>query len=754
MLRALSVPAGNDRGPLYMDQVLAALHQGNPRRLPVTLAVTRHAGEVTLCCRFPAEMRGLIEGQLYAQYPDAKITPLPDDVLDARDSPACTGELHVSHDLFPIKRYAQFEDALNRQTADPVSAILTAIAGDGLCTPTVELTIRPARRRRTARARRCLRRLASPFFRGHHRLAALYLMLALSPAWPLRFAAWALGRLASHGGTAELRPLDTSGSRQHDREEDLQAASDKVGKLLFETSIRIRVVGTDAADAKLRLREIAASFGQFSARHASFHLDHNRNGRRGSGSATSLLSTEELATLWHPCTATVRAPTMTTVESREAEPPPNLPTPDNGADLAILGTTNFRGRQEAFGILPDDRRRHCLCVGKTGTGKTTLLRHLVQSDIVAGRGVCLMDPHGDLAEAVLATVPSLRTNDIVLFDAGDTEFPLAFNPLCCPRPEQRHLVASGLIAAFRKVWGEAFWGPRLEHILRNALLTVLEVPDTSLLAVLRILSDAEYRTALVARVSDPTVRSFWDHEFAGWNQKFRAEATAPVLNKIGAFASSPLLRNIIGQARSTIDLRAIMDDGRVLLVNLSKGRIGDDASSLLGSFLVTAIQLAAMSRADLPEDERRDFFLYIDEFQNFATDSFSTILSEARKYRLSLTVANQFLAQMDEKTLSAVIGNIGTMVVFQMGAQDAEVLADQLGGTLTDQDLLTLPRYNAYVRLLIDGHPSRPFSLRTLQPLSPVDLRRPHIIRRASRHRYGRPSVHVEAEIRRTLATA
>ena len=348
-------------------------------------------------------------------------------------------------------------------------------------------------------------------------------------------------------------------------------------------------------------------------------------------------------------------------------------------------------------------------------------------------------------------VPRHRTNDVVLFDAGDRDFPVAFNPLDCRRPEQRPLVASGVVSAFKKLYGDS-WGPRLEHILRNALLATLDQPGASLVTVLRLLNDAGYRRTIVPRISDPVVRSFWQHEFSKWKPNFQAEAAAPIQNKIGQFLSHPVLRAIVAQPRSSIDLRDIMDNGRILIVNLSKGRIGEDASTLLGSLLVTELQLAAMSRADTPESQRSDFFCYVDEFQNFATQSFATILSEARKYRLSLTIANQYLAQMDEQTMEAVFGNVGSLLAFQVGARDAETIAEQLGADVAPADLMNLPKYTAYIRLLIDGMPSRPFSMATLL-VAPkrTDLRRGEIIRRTSRQRYARPAARVRGEVERTF---
>ena len=421
--------------------------------------------------------------------------------------------------------------------------------------------------------------------------------------------------------------------------------------------------------------------------------------------------------------------------------------------MAELGRIKFRKRRETFGIRLDDRRRHLAIIGKTGMGKSTLLQNLVTSDIRAGRGVALVDPHGDLADSILQAIPSNRTNEVVLFDAGDREFPMSFNPLACNRTDQVPLVTAAVVSAFKKLYAES-WGPRLEYILRNAVQSLVGQPGTCLASLHRLLADRSYRKSIVARLSDPVLRSFWCNEFERWNERFRNEAIAPIQNKVGQFVAHPVLRGIIAQSRSTLNLREVMDEGRILIVNLSKGRIGEDASLLLGSLLVTQLQLAAMSRSDIPEPDRRDFFAYVDEFQNFATDSFGTILSEARKYGLSLTIANQYLAQLDEQTADAVFGNVGSLLAFQVGARDAEILAEQFGKhDVTPQDLMNLPRFTAIVRLLIDGMPSRPFTMETLPslPIRP-DARRPQIIRRTSRHRYARPAHIVEEEINRIFS--
>ena len=625
----LSVPAGNERGPQYMDQALAALHQANRKRLPVTLEFRRHQSEVALACRFPRDLRAVIETQLYAQYPECRIDSIAEETTGSGASRTWTLSLHLHHQLFPIKRYTQFEDALNRVSSDPLTALLSTLAqgtGEESLDALIEVTIRPATRWMRFRAVSAVHRLAGPFFRHHHLLAHVYGDWIMSRRWSLRFLAWCLGRCERHPESPAVG-LTTTPGRQHDREEDVQAAADKLGRLLFSTHVRLCVTGRpeDEGPATRKLREMAGAFGQFAApRLASFHPVHPRRWQRH---PTYLLSTEELATLWHLPTLTVRAPTMAAVECREMEPPVRLPTKQGHPDMAVLGQTEFRGHRQRFGILPEDRRRHLAIVGKTGMGKTTLLHHLILSDIRAGRGVALLDPHGDLCDSLLASIPRERTNDVILFDAADAMHPLSFNLLHCPRPEQRPLVASGIVSSFKKLYGD-FWGPRMEHILRNAVLALLEVPGSTLLSILRILTDTKFRQPLVAKLKDPVVRAFWEREFASLPTKFQLEAVAPIQNKIGHFVSSPLLRNILGQSKSNLDLRSAMDEGKILLVNLSKGRLGDDVSALLGSFLVTALQLAAMSRADIAEHERRDFFLYIDEFQNFATDSFATILSD------------------------------------------------------------------------------------------------------------------------------
>lgn len=384
--------------------------------------------------------------------------------------------------------------------------------------------------------------------------------------------------------------------------------------------------------------------------------------------------------------------------------------------ITVFGETTFRNSYRKFGIKADDRRRHMYLIGKTGMGKSTILENMIIEDINSGHGVAVVDPHGDLAEKVIEFIPSNRVNDVIYFNPADTEYPIAFNVVEEVSSSVRHLVASGLIGVFQKLWADS-WGPRLEYILRNAILAILDYPGATLLSVTRMLSDKDFRNKVIENIKDPVVRAFWIKEFAGYNDKFASEAVSPIQNKVGQFLSSSLIRNIVGQVRSTIDMRKIMDEQKILILNLSKGRIGEDNSMLLGAMIITKIQLAAMSRVDILEKERKDFYLYVDEFQNFTSDSFANILSEARKYRLNLILAHQYIEQLTENVRNAVFGNIGTLIIFRVGAADAEALAPELAPTFTEEDILNLPKYEIYLKLMIDGIASEPFSARGLSPM-------------------------------------
>ncbi len=428
-------------------------------------------------------------------------------------------------------------------------------------------------------------------------------------------------------------------------------------------------------------------------------------------------------------------PTLNDVDPKEAAP---------------LGYCNFRNQKKKFGVKLDDRRRHVYVVGKTGVGKTTLLENMVVSDFLSGNGVGIVDPHGEFAERMLDFVPEERLEDVIYFNPADSDYPIAFNPMERVSAEHRHLVASGLMGVFKKIWPDV-WSARMEYILNNTLLSLLEFPSSTVLGIMRMLSEPNYRKKVVENLQDPVIKAFWVNEFARYSQRLESEAVAAIQNKVGQFVSNPLVRNIMGQTNSTLNMRKIMDEGKIFIANLSKGKIGEDNSALLGSMLITRLQLAAMSRVDMPERDRKDFFLYVDEFQNFATDSFANILSEARKYRLSLTLSHQYIGQLineqSTKVRDAIFGNVGTLICFRIGAADAEFLEKEFMPEFNQQDLVNLAKANIYIKLMIDGVASRPFSAETMPPPQPPLTSRKDDIVKMSREKYGTPRATVEKKI-------
>lgn len=418
-------------------------------------------------------------------------------------------------------------------------------------------------------------------------------------------------------------------------------------------------------------------------------------------------------------------------------------------EITFFAKTNFRNQERVFGIKTDDRRRHMYVIGKTGMGKTNLLETMAIQDIQNGKGVAFIDPHGDTAEKLIKSIPANRINDVIYFNPADQDFPIAFNVMESIDPKQRHLVASGLVGVFKKIWADS-WGPRLEYILRNAILALLEYPGSTLLGVTRMLVDKNYLKRIVEKITDPVVRAFWVDEFPKWNDRVLQEVISPIQNKVGQFLSSSLIRNIVGQTKSAFDVRELMDDQKILIMNLSKGRIGEDNSALIGAMMITKIQLAAMGRVDIEEETRNDFYLYVDEFQNFATESFANILSEARKYRLNLILANQYITQIDEKVRDAIFGNAGTLISFRVGAADAELLEKEFDPIFLMNDIVNLQKYNIYLKLMIDGIAGNAFSATTLAPIDiePTKSNEEKVIR-VSRERYAASAEEVEDKIKR-----
>ncbi|MFA6159866.1 MAG: CxxC-x17-CxxC domain-containing protein [Parcubacteria group bacterium] len=423
------------------------------------------------------------------------------------------------------------------------------------------------------------------------------------------------------------------------------------------------------------------------------------------------------------------------------------------SEINLFAKTNFRNQERSFGIKTDDRRRHMYVIGKTGMGKSNMLENMAIQDIQAGRGMCYVDPHGEGAEKMLRAIPANRINDVVYFNPADKEFPIAFNILESVEEDKKHLVASGMMGVFKKIWPDV-WSPRMEYILNNTILALLDYPGSTMLGVNRMMSDANYRKRVYPKIKDPVVKSFWLNEFDKWEDKFRKEAVAAIQNKVGQFLSSFVIRHIVGQPKSSIDMRDIMDNEKILIVNLSKGRIGEDAMRLLGGMIVTKIQLAAMGRVEIPENERKDFFLYVDEFQNFATESFANILSEARKYRLALILAHQYVNQLifDGNTTvrDAIFGNVGTIVSFRVGAEDAEALEKEFDPVFLMNDIVNLSKYQMYLKLMIDGIAGDAFSATSLPPISLADTENNEGKAIAvSRERYGKSRAEVEEKIAR-----
>lgn len=453
-------------------------------------------------------------------------------------------------------------------------------------------------------------------------------------------------------------------------------------------------------------------------------------------SPVNILTVNEIASLWHMPNVNVKIPNISWVKSVISEPPANLPVAEGSEEGVInfIARTQFKNKITTFGVKKKDRRRHVYVIGKTGTGKSTLLANMAIADMRNREGMAIFDPHGDLSETLLDYVPSYRINDVCYLDPSDINNLPALNILEVTNPAHRELVASGIVSIFYKLYSYS-WGPRLEHILRNTILTLLEIPNTTLINVPEILTSVGYRKSVVARLTDPILKGFWENEFNVMSEQQRVDAVAPILNKVGQYIASPTIRNIIGKPYSTIDLEKIMNEGKILIVNLSQGKLGEDNAALLGAMIITKFQLAAMNRVNIPEEERRDFFLYIDEFQNFATDSFVKILSEARKFRLDLLLTNQYIGQLSEEIQKAIFGNVGTLVSFGVGAADAQILSREFSEKYTAADLVNLSNFDTIIKLAVDNETSKPFFAHTL-PLPRCRNQNREKVIRMSREKY------------------
>jgi hypothetical protein len=491
----------------------------------------------------------------------------------------------------------------------------------------------------------------------------------------------------------------------------------------FEIQVRIGAVSPDSVEAERNLLALTKSFYQFNRTDANgFVMSRIKDGssflreyQKRSMTSSDIVGEDELATLYHLPNSD-HVPHVVHVLAKKHEPPKDLPA--QGEDVSMFGITNYHNTFQQFGIKREDRRRHLYVVGKSGTGKSKMLELLIQDDIKAGHGIGVLDPHGDLVDNILRMIPEERKKDVIIFDPSDTEFPIAFNPLEKVDEKFKMQITIGFIDIFKKLFGNN-WSDRLEHVLRYTTLALLDSPNTSVLSILKMLTDKNYRQTIVARIQDSVVKNFWVNEFAGWSEKFDSEAITPLLNKVGQLVSTNMVRNIIGQPKNSFNIREIMDNKKILLMKVSKGLLGEENAQLIGSMIITKIYQAAMARADMKQEDRQDFYFYVDEFQNFATDTFAEILSEARKYKLCMTIAHQYVGQLSEIIRKTVFGNVGSIVSFRVGADDAAILAEEYTPIFGVRDIINLGVREFYLKMSIDGELSEAFSGKTMDMVFP-----------------------------------
>ena len=759
VLLMLEIPRENDKKELAAEQLFASLHGilRDKKELKNSGGVQEHlsfeivstAGQIRFYVWVPKVLQSFVEGQIYSQYPTVQIYKMNEDYVDERINYPVNYSAEIGltdNDVLPIKTFDNFE-------VDPLAGItgtLAKLSADRSEELWIQILARPIpddwHKNTTDKWIKKVKSGKKPLFGGvvdWAYVAEIFMALFRPPA----------------GGTGSEVKIELS-ERDKTR---IAKAEEKATKLGYEVKIRLAYLGQNETDAKLNMQALVGTFKQYNSTNlngfkqlgGSFNpADLDAYKMRQFSSRGFILNISELASVYHLPHTSVETPNIVWASSKTAEPPAKLPvlTGEMAVDenISAFGLTNFRGINHQFGLMRRDRSRHVYIIGQTGAGKSGLLELMALSDVFYNQGYCIIDPHGDFAIDNLRFVPESRVNDVIYFNPADTAFPVAFNPLEITDPARKPNICSEVIGVLKRMFGDS-WGPRLEHILRYTLLALLDRPSTTLLDISRLLTDKDFRKETLDYCNDVTVLQFWKHEFGQWNDKQVNESIAPVLNKVGAFTANPIIRNIIGQEKSSFDIRKIMDEGKILVVNLSKGLIGEDNAAILGAFLVTKVQLAAMSRSDIPDvKDRRPFYLYVDEFQNFATDSFAVILSEARKYGLNLTVANQYVSQMTEQVRDAVFGNVGTTISFRVSADDAPVLAKQFEPTFEASDLLQLNNRHFVISMIINGEKVPAFSATTLSiPSTPADNF--DAIVAHSREYFARPRMEVEAEIRAAI---
>jgi len=750
------VPKNNEKTPLAAEQMFAALHgifkAGEPYQEFLSFEIAARDKYLEFYAVVPTHLKDFVQGQFYAQYPTAEISEVDDYTLDDVER-IRSGQLKIAgadlnltnNDVYPIKTFLNFE-------VDPLAGI-TGVMSKVEKDEQIWLQI-----------------LTKPLSDTWQKKSDTHIKSAkagggggsLSGELSQSFAHAISGIISTilTGVTPESAKANKEESKEvklsGTAELALKGVETKATKLGFGTKIRILALAPNENVAHAKISSLVGAYKQFnlinmngfqaSLIHSSFGYYENFQ-KRWFVDDGYIMNIEELASIYHLPSISVETPNIVWAGSKKGEPPADLPIEDNvpEQDLTIFAQTDFRHMKHKFGIKIPDRRYHMYAIGKTGTGKSTMLENMAIDDIREGRGLAVVDPHGDLINHIMDYIPEERIKDVVLFSPADKMYPVAFNPLENVDPDLKNIVASGVVGIFKKIFGES-WGPRLEYILRNTVLALLDYPNATMLGITRILVDKQFRDKVVSGITDPVIKDFFVNEFEQYDPKFRTEAIAPIQNKVGQFLSSSTIRNIVGQPKSTINLKEIMDTGKIFLVNLSIGEIGEDASALMGALMITKIQLASMQRATMAEEDRRDFYLYVDEFQNFATDSFAVILSEARKYHLNLIMTNQYIAQMPETVRDAVFGNVGTLISFRVGAPDAAALKQEFAPIFEEVDLVNLDNYHIYVKMSIDGVTCPAFSSVTL-PRSAKKFENREKIIAFSRSHYSKARGYVESQI-------
>ena len=754
ILLEILVPKNNEKGPLAAESMFASMHgifqEAIESQEKLSFEIASKGKFIIFYAHIPAHLKDFIEGQIYSQYPTVEISEVKDYasvVMRDPNQKAIVGtELKLNKDyVFPIKTFLNFE-------VDPLSSITGMLSkieeGEQLWIQIIVQPIADDWQDRGVKYVKSVKETGkgpeSLEFKKElkKRLSSLSKDLAQSAKGV--FASSSDSASKDSGGKDIVLPGPVEAA--------LSGINEKITKLGFLTTIRIVCISNDEELSKNKLNGLVGAFKQFNTVNLNgFGIKEILSGQeileeyilRKTNVNAFVLNIEELASIYHLPNISVETPLISWAGSKKSEPPSNLPIKSEGEkNIVPIGETNFRNYRMQFGIKQKDRRLHIYTIGKTGTGKSTMLENMIIDDILSGRGVAVVDPHGDLIDHVLEFVPDSRIDDVVYFSPADREYPVGFNLLENVDPDLKNVVASGVVGIFKKIFGES-WGPRLEYILRNAVLSLLDYPDATMLEIIKILIDKSFRKKVLEYVKDPVLLDFWLNEYDKYDQKFRTEAVAPIQNKVGQFLSTTTIRNIVGQPESTINLNNIMDERKILLIDLSIGKIGEDTAALLGSMMITKIQLSAMQRAHISEAERVDFYLYVDEFQNFATDSFATILSEARKYHLNLVMTNQYIAQMPEIVKEAIFGNVGTLISFRVGAGDSEALVKEFEPIFDSNDLVNLANYNIYVKMAIDGVTSPAFSAVSLAPKKEGYHNRDKIINR-SREQYAKSREEVE----------